>query len=91
MLYSPHKEIVPTIYQANISSTHFSSHECGHFALAYAVEIAKDNDPSWYTFDQKEMRPHFFACLESGKLESFPKIPNNIEPTHFKKNNKEHQ
>ena len=30
------------------------------------------------------MRPHFFACLESGKLESFPKIRNNIEPTHFK-------
>ena len=83
-LYSPHKEIVPTIYQANISSTQFGSHDCGLFALAYAVEIAKGNDPSWYTFDQTEMRPHFFACFESGKLESFPKICNNIEPTHFK-------
>ena len=45
-LYSPHKEIVPTIYQANISSTQFGSHDCGFLPLPMQWRLPKVMTPA---------------------------------------------
>ena len=48
-------------------------YDCGLFAVAYAVEIASNKDPSTVTFDQTKLRSHYRSCLESGRITPFPK------------------
>ena len=53
-------------------STQEGQNDCGLFALTYAVEIARNKDPSSKVFDQSKMRQHFFDSLESGFIIPFP-------------------
>ena len=49
------------------------SHDCGVFAIAFAVEVLSKGDISDTVFDQSKMRTHLISCLETGKLVPFPK------------------
>ncbi len=48
--------------------------DCGLFAVAYAMEVCMGNKPATVTFNQMEMRPHLYRCLERGIIDPFPKI-----------------
>ena len=47
--------------------------DCGLFAVAFAVEVCQGHNPSTVSFDQSQMRTHFYTCLQRGVLSSFPK------------------
>ena len=47
-------------------------HDCGIFAIAYAVETCHRNDVQKSLFDQKSMRKHLYDCFSNGVLTSFP-------------------
>ena len=47
-------------------------HDCGLFAIAYAVETCYGNDVQKALFDQKLMRKHLHDCFNSGVLTPFP-------------------
>jgi hypothetical protein len=65
-------EIAPCQQQIN-------SADCGLFAIAFAVELAFGNDPSFVSFDQSAMRAHFCSCLENG-FTPFPQLSNALVP-----------
>ena len=46
--------------------------DCGLFAIAYAVHLAKKRNPEKAYFYQSQMRSHFINCLSQGKMSSFP-------------------
>ena len=46
--------------------------DCGLFAIAYAVHLAKNRDPEKTYFHQSQMRSHLINCLSQGKMSSFP-------------------
>ena len=73
-IYSPDKQIVPTTIQVHISSTQQGPYDCGLFAIAYAVEVASNKDPSTVIFDQTKLRDHYRSCLESGHISPFHKL-----------------
>ena len=56
----------PVIYMGfgNISKKS-GSVDCGLFAI---IDIAFGRDPSFHVYTQKEMRQHFFKCIEQKKL-----------------------
>lgn len=72
VIYSPDQEVSPTIIHKKVASTQEGQNDCGLFALAYAAELARNEDPSSKIFDQSKMRQHFFECLESGFIIPFP-------------------
>ena len=41
-------------------------HDCGIFAIAYAVETCHRNDVQKSLFDQKSMRKHLHDCFSNG-------------------------
>ena len=45
---------------------------CGLFAVACAVHLANNKDPSKVKFAQDELRDHFANCLRKKTLELFP-------------------
>ena len=47
-------------------------HDCGIFAIAYAVETCHRNDVQKTVFDQKLMRKHLHDCFNNGILTPFP-------------------
>ena len=49
----------------------FGTDDCGLFALAYAIAICEDKDPSKLIFQQIAMRNHFNKVLQTKKLEQF--------------------
>ena len=42
------------------------------FALAYATQLALDENPCNAIFDQDGLRIHLVECLEQGKVSQFP-------------------
>ena len=46
--------------------------DCGLFAIAYAVQLAKKHKPEGVFFHQPQMRSHLVNCLSQGKMSSFP-------------------
>ena len=46
--------------------------DCGLFAIANAVQLAKKCDPAKVKFRQYQMRSHLINCFEKGKMTSFP-------------------
>ena len=66
-LLSP-DESMPT-YQLKECQRKIGGTNKGLFAIANAIEVVNSDDPSSVTFDQSSMRPHFFSCFETGKLE----------------------
>ena len=53
-------------------STQTGSDDCGLFALAYAIEVCRGNNPANLVFKQDLMRNYFNNCLQSKKFSSFP-------------------
>lgn len=53
-----------------------NSVDCGVFAIAFAVDLAFNNDPTTCSYDQSLMRKHLISCLESGLFQPFPKLEN---------------
>ena len=45
--------------------------DCGLFAIAFATEICRGQDPSKAVFVQTQMRGHLFKCLTKGNMMSF--------------------
>ena len=70
-LFSPDDSLPP--FKIMNCQQQDGSTDCGLFAIANAVEVAAGNDPEKVIFDQTAMRPHLMSCLESEKLEPFPK------------------
>ena len=56
----------PVVYMGfgNVSKKS-GSVDCGLFAI---IDIAFGRDPSFHVYTQKEMRQHFFKCIEQKKL-----------------------
>ena len=54
------------------------SNNCGLFCIAYAVDLADDNDPSDIEYDQSCMRWHLVECFKKGKLALFPRNSRNL-------------
>ena len=50
------------------------SNDCGLFCIAYAVDLAGDNDPSDIEYD----RWHLVECFKKGKLALFPRNSRNL-------------
>ena len=48
-------------------------HECGLFAVAYAVEVCYSRKPESAHFEQHLMRQHLKKCLNEEHFEPFPK------------------
>ena len=46
--------------------------DCGLFAIANAVQLAKKLDPVQVKFHQYQMRAHLLNCFEKGKMTTFP-------------------
>ena len=46
--------------------------DCGLFAIAYAVYLAKKHNPEKAYFHQSQMRSHLINCLSQGKMSPFP-------------------
>ena len=49
--------------------------DCGLFAIANAVQLAKKCDPSQVKYHQYQMRSHLINCFEKGKMTTFPIQP----------------
>ena len=49
--------------------------DCGLFAIAFATEICRGQNPSKAVFIQTQMRGHFFRCLTTGNMMPFPQFP----------------
>jgi len=47
--------------------------DCGLFAIAFAVEICRGNNPREVEFVQTKMRDHLLTCLELRRFELFPR------------------
>ena len=47
-------------------------HECGLFAIAFAVAVCFDRKPESLYFNQKLMRKHLIKCLNNELFELFP-------------------
>lgn len=45
------------VYKADVQQQ-VGSTDCGIFAIAFALHLALGEDPSYFIFDQKMMRPH---------------------------------
>ena len=56
--------------------------DCGLFAIACALELAKGNDPVHIQFSQTLMRKHYDNCMGNDFLESFPQLPS-TEPIDY--------
>ena len=69
LLNTPEKSI--TLQFMNVHRQD-GSNDCGLYSLAYATAICSGMDPTAYTFDQKEMRPHFFKCIMNANVTPFP-------------------
>ena len=48
------------------------SDDCGLFAIAFAVSLARKVDPVRIYFMQSQMRSHLMNCFQEGKFISFP-------------------
>lgn len=48
------------------------TNDCGLFAVANSVELAKKQDPTKINYIQRLMRPHLINCFTLGKMRSFP-------------------
>lgn len=46
--------------------------DCGLFAIACAVHLAKKRNPEMAYFFQSQMRPHLINCLSQGRMSLFP-------------------
>ena len=51
-------------------------HNCGIYAIAFAVDILDGLSPMESYFDVTQMRSHLINCLENEKLTSFPNVQN---------------
>ena len=49
----------------------YGSDDCGLFALAYAIAICEEKDPSKLIFHQISMRNHFNEVLQTQQLKQF--------------------
>lgn len=47
---------------------------CGLFAIAYAVDLCLDIDPTTSVYDESQMRMHLYECLNDKFIFEFPKI-----------------
>ena len=65
LLCTPKKSI--TLQFMNVHRQVRSS-DCGLYSLAYATAICNGIDPTACTFDQEEMRPHFFKCIMGSRV-----------------------
>ena len=48
--------------------------DCGLFAIAFATEICRGQDPSKSLFIQTQMRGHLFKCITKGNMMPFPQF-----------------
>ena len=46
--------------------------DCGLFAIAYAVQLAKRLDPAGVQIAQSQIRPHLINCFGEGRISLFP-------------------
>ena len=49
--------------------------DCYLFAIAFATEICRGQDPSRAVFIQTQMRVHLLKCLTKGNMMPFPQFP----------------
>lgn len=47
--------------------------DCGVFAIAVAMELAVNSDPSKFRYNVSQMRNHLLDCFEARKISIFPK------------------
>jgi hypothetical protein len=57
----------------------YNTEDCGLFALAYAIAICEDKDPSMLVFQQISMRDHFNSVLQRSEITQFKHYE--IKPT----------
>ena len=72
-LYSPDSAI-PSIFTVPMQSTQAGGVDCGLFALAFAVDLARGCNPSRFVYDQARFRTHLLRCLKDHKAVPFPKL-----------------
>ena len=62
------------------AQTQSGVHDCGLFAIAYAMEACLGNLlGSTTAFEQNDMRDHLIACLDSDQITPFPKLDGNVK------------
>ena len=76
-LFSP-DDAMPTIKEMSCHKQ-LGGADCGVFAIAYAVDIIKGNNPEYIWYEQTKMRKHLVQCLEAGKFTPFPRYRNTDE------------
>ena len=53
-----------------------NGNDCGVHAIANALELCSENDPTTVMWQQEKMRSHLICCLEAGAMWLFPKKEN---------------
>ena len=79
-IYSPDKSVTPSILQVSVASEQQGPYDCVIFALAFARELASNEDPSTVIFDQSKVREHLLSCLENEEMLQFPKARCILDP-----------
>ena len=49
----------------------YGSSDCGLFAVAFATSLCEGIDPTTCIYRQPNMRRHFLACIDNGKMKAF--------------------
>ena len=70
-LFSP-DDALP-VYKQHECHKQVGGTDCGVFAIAYAVDALRGNEPQNIRYNQSKMRDHLIHCFETGKITSFPK------------------
>ena len=65
---------LPEIGRVFISATQNGNVDCGIFAIVYAIDIAAENNPTTFVYDQREMRQHLLECLQNHIMKPFPRF-----------------
>ena len=75
-IYSPRSDDTSTarrIQQVCMVHRQRGARDCGLFAIAYAVDLARGVDPSMIKYDQSRMRRHLLGCFARGAITTFPR------------------
>ena len=64
------------VIELDIQQTQFQvgSSDCGLFSIAYATDLAYENNPAVYRYKQELLRSDLETCLCNNKLLPFPSI-----------------
>ena len=69
ILYTPNNAVHLHFMDVDKQTNHS---DCGLYAIAYAIDLCRDEDVCFRKYDTVLMRQHLSKCLESRRISAFP-------------------